>query len=140
MRPAFTRRDGTRSGGTLIPALAISTAAWFLCAPPASAQNNQVQPPAASQQSSDISDQKIDAAAAAVKEVASIKENYQKQIESASPGDKERLATEANNALVTAVTNKGLSVEEYTSILRVAQNDPGIREKILKRLDPSGGK
>jgi hypothetical protein len=37
---------------------------------------------------------------------------------------------------VKAVTDKGLSVEEYTSILEVAENDPAVREKILQRLHP----
>jgi hypothetical protein len=141
MRSVLTRRNGTRFGGTLIPTVAFLTAAALLCAPAAIAQDNQTQPtPGVSQQPSNIPDQKLDATAAAVKQVANIKETYQKQIESASPTDKERLATEANSALVTAITTQGLSVEEYTSILRVAQNDPGVREKILKRLDPATGK
>lgn len=133
MQLSFMKRDGT-----LIPALASLTAAWLLCAPAAIAQDNKPQSPSpgASEQAPNITDQKLDAAAAAVKQVASVKENYQKQIESAAPTDKERLTSEANNALVTAVTNQGLSVEEYTSILRVAQNDAGVRERILKRLEP----
>lgn len=137
MRSSFMRGDGT-----LFPALMSLTAAWLLCAAPASAQSNQVPSPSpgASERTPDIPDQKLDATAAAVKQVASVKENYQKQIESAAPNDKERLTSEANNALVTAVTSQGLSVEEYTSILRVAQNDAGVREKILKRLDSSTGK
>lgn len=36
-----------------------------------------------------------------------------------------------------AVTDQGLSVEEYTSILVVAQNDAEVREKILQRIRPS---
>jgi hypothetical protein len=38
---------------------------------------------------------------------------------------------------VKAVTDQGLSVEEYTSIMVVAQNDPMVRQKILQRLKPS---
>jgi hypothetical protein len=36
--------------------------------------------------------------------------------------------------MVKAVTDQGLSVEEYNSILEVAQNDPGVREKIRQRM------
>jgi hypothetical protein len=68
--------------------------------------------------------------------VARVKENYQQRIEAAAPSDKERIADEANNALVKAVTDQGLSVEEYTSILVVAQNDPQVREKIVQRIRP----
>ena len=67
-----------------------------------------------------------------------MKQNYTKQIESA-PGesDKQRLVDEANKALVKAVTDQGLSVEEYTSIMVVAQSDPVVRQKILQRMKPS---
>jgi uncharacterized protein DUF4168 len=44
---------------------------------------------------------------------------------------------EAVNALAKAVTDQGLSVEEYDSILEVAQNDPDVREKIRQRIRPS---
>jgi hypothetical protein len=36
-----------------------------------------------------------------------------------------------------AITDQGLSVEEYDSILEVAQNDPEVREKIRQRIRPS---
>ncbi len=37
-----------------------------------------------------------------------------------------------------AVTHQGLSVDEYSSILEAAKNDPELRQKLMKRL-PSGG-
>jgi hypothetical protein len=55
----------------------------------------------------------------------------------AAPSDKERIANEAINALAKAVTDQGLSLEEYDSILEVAQNDPEVREKIRQRIRPS---
>jgi Domain of unknown function (DUF4168) len=115
-------------------AAAVLTGVWLAPVPAANAQAQL--PPASSDQTPNISDQKLDAAAAALKQVASIKENYQQRIETAAPSDKDRIATEANNALVTAVTDHGLSVEEYNAILVVAQNDPGVREKILQRIRP----
>jgi Domain of unknown function (DUF4168) len=53
------------------------------------------------------------------------------------PSDKQNIADEAKNALVKAINNQGLSVEEYNSILVVAQNDPVVRQKILQRIRPS---
>jgi hypothetical protein len=44
---------------------------------------------------------------------------------------------EAVNAIEKAVTDQGLSVEEYDSILKVAQNDPEVRDKIRQRIRPS---
>jgi len=41
---------------------------------------------------------------------------------------------EANAALIKAVTDQGLSIDEYTKIIEVAQSDPGVRDKLLQRL------
>ena len=47
---------------------------------------------------------------------------------------KNRASNEGGQALTKAVTDQGLSVEEYTEILRMAQNNPAVREKILMRI------
>lgn len=106
-------------------AAAVLTATWLLSVPAANAQAQSQSPssPGPSDQTPNIPDQKLNAAAAALEQVASVKNNYQQRIEAAAPSDRERIADEANNALVEAVTDQGLSVEEYTSILVVAQNE-----------------
>jgi predicted ATPase with chaperone activity len=116
---------------------AMLTAAGLLFVPGANAQNQSASPKAQNQAASpNISDQKLDAAAAALDRVASIKQNYQQKMATAAPSDKDRVAGDANNAMKKAVTDQGLSVDEYTSILQVAQTDPGVREKLMKRLHP----
>src|SRR6516162_9370258 len=72
---------------------------------------------------------------AAIQRVTSLKQDYQQRITAAAPADKERILNEANSALEKAVTDQGLSVEEYNSILEVAENDPGVRAKIRQRMD-----
>src|SRR6266571_2317186 len=109
-------------------AAAVLIAAGLLCVPAANAQVQSASP-GLSDQSPNIPDQKLDAAAAAIERVASLKQDYQRRIAAAAPADKERILNEAVNALAKAVTDQGLSVEEYDSILEVAQNDPEIREK-----------
>jgi hypothetical protein len=119
------------------PAAAILLlAAGVLLVPAANAQV-QSPLPGLSEQAPNISDQKLDAAAAAIERVASLKQDYQQRIAAAAPADKERILNEAVNALAKAVTDQGLSLEEYDSILEVAQNDPEIREKIRQRIRPS---
>lgn len=117
-------------------AWAAFTAAWLLLVPGAHAQNQAVSPKQSA--SPNISDQKLDAAAAAINHVTSVRQDYQQKIATAAPSDKDRLAGDASNAMKKAVTDQGLSVEEYSSILRVAQNDPGVRDRLLQRLHPSG--
>ena len=84
--------------------------------------------------SSNISESKLDAAAAAVKSVSTVKDDYEQRIARAPEADKKRIAAEGTQALSKAVTDSGLSVAEYSAILEVAQNDPVVRDKILQRL------
>ena len=93
--------------------------------------------PGLTDQSPNISDQKLDAVATAIERVASLKQDYRQRIAAAAPSDKERIANAAINALAKAVTDEGLSLKEYDSILDVAQNDPEVREKIRQRIRPS---
>ena len=123
-------------------AAAVLTAAWHLCVPAAIAQDSQQPnpspPPGLSQPTPALSEQKLDAAAAALARVASLKQDYQQKLESADAAEKERIVGEATDALVRAVEDQGLTVEEYNSIIVVAQNDPSVRQKILQRLRPAG--
>ncbi len=106
-----------------------------LTAPAALAQADRAQPqqqqPA---RPANISDQKLDATAAAMQQVASVRHDYQQKIQSAAPADQERLASEGSAAMEKAVKDHGLSVDEYNSILTVAQSDPGVRTRLMQRL------
>jgi hypothetical protein len=116
-------------------AAAVVMAAGQVFVLPANAQAPSPSP-SPSDQSKSVSDQKLDAAAAALQQVVNLKADYQQRVESAPPSDRDRIAQEARNAMTKAVTDQGLSVEEYSSILTVAQNDPDVRQKILQRVNP----
>jgi hypothetical protein len=90
--------------------------------------------PAPSTATENIPDNKLDAAAAAVKSVSAVKDTFDQKLAQAPAGEKGRLAGEAEQAMTKAVTDQGLSVEEYVSIMKVAQNDPTVRDKLIKRL------
>jgi hypothetical protein len=126
-----------------IAAAALSVGTLLLL-PAANAQMNppQARPPAqsppAQSPSPTISDEKLNAAAAAIGQVTTIRQSYESKIAAAPPSDKQRLADEANHALEKAVTDQGLSVDEYNSIIRTAQNDPAVRQKLAQRIPHSG--
>jgi len=130
---------GTRLSQPL--AAAVLSVACLILPPAANAQNqppNQTPARPQGQSSSPtISDQKLDAAAVAVGRVTSIRQNYEQKIAKAPPTDKQHITDEANNALEKAVTDQGLSVDEYNTIMRTAQNDPTIRQKLAQRIHPS---
>jgi Spy/CpxP family protein refolding chaperone len=121
----------------LLPAAgaAAMIAAGLLTAPTA---NAQAQAPAAGQSNptQNIPDQKLDATAAAMQQVASLRKQYRERLEGAPVADKDRIADEGNGALVRAVTDQGLSVDEYSTIVQIAQNDRAVRDNLLERLRP----
>ncbi len=83
-----------------------------------------------------LSDQKLDAAAAAIARVAFLRQNYERQLAQADPADRPKIADQAQGELTQAVKDQGLSVDEYNSIVERAQADPSVRQKILDRLHP----
>ena len=138
----------------LQPALAAAlTVAGLLLLPAANAQVNQppARPQAQSPQaqspqapspqpqspSPNISDQKLNAAALAIGQVTSVRQSYERKISEAPPSDKQRITQEENTALEKAVTDQGLSVDEYNTIIRTAQNDPAVRQKLSQRIPHS---
>jgi hypothetical protein len=143
-----TEHHATRTRLSRPLAAAVLGVAGFLLLPAANAQMNQTQPRAQAQSpqvqspqtqspSPTISDQKLTAAAAALGQVTSIRQSYERKIAEAPQPDKQRVTDEANNALKKAVTDQGLSVDEYNTILQTAQNDPTIRQKLAQRIPPS---
>ena len=102
------------------------------------AQSPQAQSPEVQSPSPTISDQKLSAAAAAIGQVTTIRHSYESRIAEAPPSDQERLTGEANDALEKAVTDQGLSIDEYNTIIKTAQNNPAIRQKLAQRIPHSG--
>ena len=103
-------------------------------AQPPQADVPQAQPPVQNNPAASIPDQKLDAAAAAVQRIASLKRDYLQLLKDVPPDDQPRIADEANSALENAITDQGLSVEEYTTIVEMAENDVQVRQKIIERM------
>ena len=97
----------------------------------------QTQAPSSQNQAAAIPEQKLAATAVAVQKVTTIRRDYEQKMSAASGDDQQRIATEANTALSKAVTDEGLSLDEFNSIVRLAQNDPAVREKILQKMKPN---
>src|SRR5215469_16787550 len=142
--------EQTTARTRLLPPLAAIalTVGALLMVPAAGAQMNPPQsrpqaqsPPTQSPQTppsaASISDEKLNAAAAAIGQVATLQQSYESKIAVAPPSEIERLANEADDAFQKAVTDQGLSVDEYHSIIRTAENDPSVREKLIQRIPPS---
>jgi hypothetical protein len=86
---------------------------------------------------SSISDQQLSAAAAAMRQVAIVRQTWAENMAAAPPAAKKQMATEAYSALVNAVTDQGLSVDQYNTILQMAQNNATLRQKLIQRIGPA---
>jgi hypothetical protein len=87
--------------------------------------------PAAPGPAAHVSDQKLGQAATAMEHVMTLRKSYEQKLDKATPQDKPRIANEGEKALKKAVTDQGLSVDEYNSIIMEARNDPALRQKLL---------
>ena len=72
-----------------------------------------------------ITDATIGKAGAALHDVAQLQQKYQGKMEAASPEQKQGMSEQANAEAVQAIQSHGLSVQEYSNVIRTAQNEPG---------------
>jgi hypothetical protein len=90
----------------------------------------QGQPGAAAQGIS-VPDTTISKAGAALRDVADLQEKYQPKMDSATPKEKEGLSARANAEAVEAIQSHGLSIQEYSSVVRMAQTNPQLKQRLL---------
>lgn len=79
----------------------------------------------------DIDEQQLEAFVVARAEVQEIQQEYTQRLQ-ATEGNEQaaELQAEAQEKMVSAVENEGLSVQEFNQIADAAQNDPEVREKV----------
>jgi hypothetical protein len=74
----------------------------------------------------------LNKAGAALHDVAKVQTSYDTRISSASsPKEKQGLSDQANAEAVQAIESHGISVEDYTRVVRLAQSDPQVKQKLL---------
>jgi hypothetical protein len=80
-----------------------------------------------------IPDATIGKAGAALRDVANLEEKYQPKMDSAtSEKEKENLSAQANAEAVQAIQSHGLSVQEYSTVVRTAQTNPQVKQRLLE--------
>ncbi|PST24026.1 DUF4168 domain-containing protein [Mesorhizobium plurifarium] len=131
---------------TLVASLTVAASSLMLLSPASAlelAQAQQTQPtqtqPDASGTSTPISEQKIEAFAVAYLQVDKVRQEYSTKIDATTDeAAKAKLQNEASQEMVKAVeTSPNMSVEEYTTILKAAQSDPALAQKVQEKLQTS---
>jgi hypothetical protein len=115
---------------TLAAAAALGLAPALAFAAPNEAPQSQMSPPSGATNGT-IPDGTIGKAGAALRDVAKLQEKYQGKMETASPEQKQGLSEQANAEAVQAIQSHGLSVQEYSNVVRTAQNNPQIKQRLL---------
>lgn len=78
-----------------------------------------------------VPDATISKAGAALRDVADLQEKYQPKMDSATPKEKQGISARANAEAVEAIQSHGLSIQEYSSVVRMAQTNPQLKQRLL---------
>ncbi|GED21384.1 DUF4168 domain-containing protein [Halomonas halmophila] len=82
-------------------------------------------------QASNFSDQQLQKFADASKEIASISQDYTKQLQNAEGKEaQKKIREEANGEMIKAVESSGLKVETFNSIGKAVQQNPELMKKV----------
>jgi predicted RNA methylase len=80
----------------------------------------------------DVSDDMISKVGTAVGQIAEIQQNYGPRVAAAESDDERQdLQKEATIAAVKAISNQGLTVEQYNDVVVAAQADPTLEQRLL---------
>jgi Domain of unknown function (DUF4168) len=110
--------------------MALGAVVALTCVPVvASAQ--PAQSPLSAPSAAAIPDDTINKAGAALHDVAQLNQKYGGQIQQASPAQKQTLSAQANAEAIQAIQSHGLSVEQYNGVIRTAQNDQQVKQRLL---------
>jgi hypothetical protein len=115
---------------------AATTAFALAFAPPMAVMAQDSDQAAPQMEAGDVTDTKVAAFVDALMAVDAVRQDYVPKIEAQeSEEDKQTLVNEANAAIMEAVeATDGMDVEEYTTILKLAQADESLNQKIMDRI------
>jgi hypothetical protein len=116
----------------VVPAAILATA---MAMPVAAQQPSGV--PSGAVSGANMSDATVKKVGAALRQVAQIQETYSQRLQSANtPMQKQDISKQASDAAVTAITQQGLTIDQYSQVIRAAQRDPALKERVLAAAGP----
>lgn len=118
--------------------LTFGAAAWAQGPAPEGGADDYAPPAPAgpgAEQQVDVSDEEVSAFVDAYIAVQTINQEYTERLQAAeSPEDATELQQEAQGKMQQAVTDSGISIEEYQQIANLANQDEGLRDRITEAL------
>ena len=123
---------------TVFRAAAATAALLMTAAVPALAQQTSRDTPkmqtpdAGSQTQGQLSDAMVRKVGTALRHVVTIRQEYaQRQQSEKSPEQQQKLTDQAQKDMVKAIGEQGLSVDQYSQAMQMAQADPALRQRLV---------
>lgn len=104
-------------------------AALGFAATPLGAQ--QASPAQGVNTGSGVPDATVQRTGAALRDISGIQARFNQRLQGSQPSEREAIEREANGAAEAALAARGLTVEEYSGVIRLAQADQGLRERLI---------
>ena len=83
------------------------------------------------QRNTDVPDQMVMKMGRALAEIAEVEQQLADRVDTVeSEADKEQLAAEADRAIADAVSDQGLTITQFNQVVRAADDDPDLRDRI----------
>ena len=102
-------------------------------------QGGQYQQPGEPTEPVQVSEAKIDQFVDALTEISVIRETASAQLETTTDtAEAQQIQMRAQEEMIQAVENAGLSVEEYNQIAALMGSDPELQERVHTRLEERG--
>jgi hypothetical protein len=107
--------------------------------PAAAQQGGGTTTPGATVPRGEVSDATVQKVGAALRQTATIRQKYAERAQSkTSSQDQETLATAAQTEMVQAISDQGLSVQQYNQVIQMAQADPALKQRLLSAAQSGG--
>jgi len=122
---------GLRAG--ILPAALLAAA---IALPAAAQQQTNGNPsssaPGVATPESGMSDMTVNKVGAALRQVLQVKQTYSQRMQNANTqAERQEIASQADGAAASAVTQQGLSVDQYNRVLLAARTDPALKQRVL---------
>lgn len=78
-----------------------------------------------------VPDATVQRTGAALRDISGIQARFNQRIQGSQPAEHAAIEQEANSAAQAALAAQGLTIEEYSGVIRLAQADQGLRERLI---------
>jgi Domain of unknown function (DUF4168) len=112
--------------------IGISAAAVPAAAQQSGRNNTSPQAPGAAAQQGQLSDATVQKVGQALRSMATIRQEYTAKAQSTKSQEQQKdLTDHAQSDMAKAISDQGLSVQQYNQVIQMAQADPNLKQRLL---------